>query len=177
MLPLISLVSGVNSVPPFAKVNHLIEVPFAIKEDGTLWAAGENFSGELGIGTSSNIIVSNLVQAGTDRNWRVVSNGSYFRTIGLKTDSTLWAWGDNHLGQLGDGTRIDRNSPVQIGTDNDWVSISTDRHTSYAVKSDGTLWRWGEGGEARPTRWGNSADWLSVSARNYSVFVIKKDGI
>ncbi len=148
---------------------------FAIKADGTAWAWGENYYGQLGIG-SNYTVINGKAQVGTSTNWKSISNGGFFRTIGLMTDGTLWAWGNNDLGQLGDGTRINKDSPVQIGADNDWQSISTDRHTSYAVKNDGSLWKWGESGEDKPTRWGNSSDWLSVSAAHYSFFAIKKDG-
>jgi len=47
-----------------------------------------------------------------------------FHTIALKSDGTLWAWGYNAAGQLGDGTNTNKNTPTQIGTDNKWVSIS-----------------------------------------------------
>ncbi|MCE2892870.1 MAG: T9SS type A sorting domain-containing protein [Flammeovirgaceae bacterium] len=148
-----------------------LSTTFAIKADGTLWAWGENFYGQLGTGSNGG-----SGQVGTDTNWSFVSNGAFFRTFGLKSNGTLWAWGDNHLGQLGDGTRINRNAPVQIGSDNDWQSISTDKHNCYAVKTDGTLWEWGESDEDRPIRWGNASDWQSVSAGHYRFFAIKKDG-
>ena len=43
----------------------------------------------------------------------------------LKSDGTLWAWGGNIAGQLGDGTTDSRNSPIQIGDDNKWVAVSS----------------------------------------------------
>jgi alpha-tubulin suppressor-like RCC1 family protein len=51
-------------------------------------------------------------------------SAGYGHTIALKSDSTLWAWGRNSYGQLGDGTTEDNNTPVQIGTDSDWTSAS-----------------------------------------------------
>ena len=79
---------------------------------------------------------------GTDTDWVSVVV-SIEHTIALKTDGSLWAWGLNGAGQLGDGTTENRSSPVQIGTDTDWVSIhAADNHT-MAIKTDGTLWGWG----------------------------------
>ena len=63
----------------------------------------------------------------------------------LKSDGTLWAWGANNKGQLGDGTDVKKTSPVQIGTDKDWVSFSTGTYMGayvLAIKADGTLWGW-----------------------------------
>jgi alpha-tubulin suppressor-like RCC1 family protein len=61
-------------------------------------------------------------------------------TIALMTDGTLWAWGDNLSGQLGDGTIEDKYTPVQIGTDSDWESVSAGSIHTTALKTDGTLW-------------------------------------
>src|SRR4030095_5571113 len=59
-----------------------------------------------------------------------------------KRDGSLWAWGEGGWGQLGDNSFSDRFSPVQVGTDRDWVAVSAHDH-SGALKSDGTLWMWG----------------------------------
>ena len=58
-----------------------------------------------------------------------------FHTIALKTDSTLWAWGNNYYGQLEIGTNIYKNTPIQIGSANDWSSISAGGGHSFAVKN------------------------------------------
>jgi alpha-tubulin suppressor-like RCC1 family protein len=85
----------------------------AIKTDGTLWATGNNSSGQLGLGTTTN--VSTLTQVGTATHWSKVCCGKDF-TLALDTNGTLWAWGDNTSGQLGDGTTTNRLVPIQIGT-------------------------------------------------------------
>jgi hypothetical protein len=82
------------------------------------------------------------VQIGSATNWARISAG-YDHTIAIKTDGTLWAWGSNGDGQLGDGTYVDKNSPVQIGTATNWASISAGFKHSIAIKTDGSLWAWG----------------------------------
>jgi alpha-tubulin suppressor-like RCC1 family protein len=69
-------------------------------------------------------------------------------TLVLKKDGTLWGWGDNWDGQLGNGTTEPRSSPVQVGRNNDWASVSVGREHTVALKSDGTLWGWGRIGLA-----------------------------
>ncbi|MDP3112124.1 MAG: hypothetical protein Q8M71_08490 [Thermodesulfovibrionales bacterium] len=90
-------------------------------------------------------------QIGTDNTWASISAG-YVHTIALKSDGTLWAWGANWWGQLGDGTNTDRWSPQQIGADNTWASIAAGTFHTIAMKSDGTLWVWGD------NRWGQLGD-------------------
>ena len=58
-----------------------------------------------------------------------------------KTDGTLWTWGRNYRGQIGDGTTTDRSSPVQVGALTDWSNkIAVAESTIMAIKTDGTLW-------------------------------------
>ena len=94
-----------------------------IKIDDTLWSWGRNNSGQLGDLTYTNRSSPVQTIAGGS-NWKQVSAGINYTTA-LKTDSTLWSWGNNLYGQLGDGTATDRNSPVQIGSGgNVWKQIS-----------------------------------------------------
>ena len=113
----------------------------AIRTDGTLWAWGNNTWGQLGDGTSG-ISTSRHTpfQIGSDT-WTSVSAGAS-HTMAIRTDGTLWAWGANGWGLLGDGTTTNRNSPVQIGSAT-WNSVSAGMSTTVAVKADGTLWSWG----------------------------------
>ena len=75
-----------------------------------------------------------------------ISYGNY-RTLALGTDGTLWAWGNNRYGALGDGTNQNRYSPVQIM--NDVVFITTGGRSSFAITADGTHWAWGHNGSGR----------------------------
>jgi alpha-tubulin suppressor-like RCC1 family protein len=64
-----------------------------------------------------------------------------FHSLAIRRDGTLWAWGFNWLGQLGDGTTTDRHRPVQVLTD--VVSVAAGWEHSLAIRRDGTLWAWG----------------------------------
>jgi hypothetical protein len=72
---------------------------------------------------------------------QVAAGGSH--TVAIKADGTLWAWGRNQAGQLGDGTTEDQSSPVQVGTATNWLAVAAGHHHTVAVRSDGTLWAWG----------------------------------
>lgn len=113
----------------------------ALKTDGTLWSWGWNYAGSLGIGTGNiNCCVSSPIQVpGT--NWIDV-RGAGLRGIARKSDGTLWSWGYNPKGSMGDGTIIPKSSPVQIpGTS--WNQIAGGQTHTAATKTDGTLWLWG----------------------------------
>ena len=117
----------------------------AIKTDGTLWTWGHNTNGRLG----DNTIVHRsspvqTVSGGT--NWKLVSGG-YYHTAAIKTDGTLWSWGHNTYGGLGDNTIVHRSSPVQTVTGGtNWKSVYVCAGFAAAVKTDGTLWLWGANG-------------------------------
>ncbi|MGK4568501.1 hypothetical protein [Flavobacterium sp. 3HN19-14] len=85
--------------------------------------------------------VSEPAQIGFDNDWIKVSLG-YSHTLGLKSDGTLWAWGYNHFGELGIpyDPNINNLLPVQLGTSNNWVDISTGSTHSCAISDDGRLW-------------------------------------
>lgn len=124
---------------------------FGIRTDGTLWSWGRNDGAQLGLNNLVNR--SSPVQIGTDTNWKEVFTGDVENVGGgtvsaifaIKTNGTLWGWGGNSFGQIGDRTTINRSSPVQIGTDTNWVSASAHVFRySFGLKSDGTLWGWGK---------------------------------
>src|SRR5262249_39646532 len=80
-----------------------------------------------------------------------------FHTCALKTDGTLWCWGANNLGQLGDGTTVNKTTPVQAGAavlGSDVAEVALGIYNSCARKTDGTLWCWGGGGSGQPSQVG-----------------------
>ena len=106
--------------------------------------------------------------------------------IGIKSDGTLWAWGSNGFGALGDGTTVDRYIPVQIGISTNWISISGGAYHTLGIKSDGTLWAWGYNNYGQlgdgtttqrnaPVQIGSSTYWVSVSSGGQHTLGIKSD--
>ena len=117
-------------------------ISLAIKVDGTLWAWGWNNYGQLGLGDI--ISRSSPVQVGNDATWKSVNAGGYYTASAIKTDNTLWMWGINNSGELGQGDLILRSSPVQVGNDGSWSSLfSGIIASSLVIKTDGALWAWG----------------------------------
>ena len=115
----------------------------ATKTDGTLWSWGYNNFGNLGQNDRTKF--SSPVQIpGTT--WSSISGGGSGgnHSLATKTDNTLWAWGYNYFGQLGQNNTTDSSSPVQIPGIT-WSSISSGSGHSLATKTDGTLWSWGFG--------------------------------
>jgi len=117
----------------------------AIKTDGTLWMWGTANSGVLGNNTSTSVYSPVQTIAG-GYNWKQVSCGNQ-TTAAIKTDGTLWTWGANDYGQLGDGTATNRSSPVQtVSMSTNWKMVSAGQYMTTGIKTDGTLWTWGTGG-------------------------------
>ncbi|HRU45471.1 MAG TPA: chromosome condensation regulator RCC1, partial [Spirochaetota bacterium] len=157
----------------------------AIKSNGTLWAWGYNYYGQLGDGTTAN--KSSPVQiGGGSTDWASVSCGND-HTVAIKSNKTLWAWGYNGSGQLGDGTTGNKSSPVQIGSSTDWASVSCGGSHTVALKSNKTLWAWGNNGSGQlgdgtttnkssPVQIGVSTDWARVSCGNDHTIAIKSNG-
>ena len=113
----------------------------AIKTDGSLWAWGYNNTGQLGLGDTTNR--SSPVQVGALTTWTKIFAGGLGNTIGIKNDGTLWTWGANAYGQLGNNSTTNQNSPVQLGALSIWVTAGNFYGTSYFIQSNGTLWSCG----------------------------------
>jgi len=123
-------------------VNVGNDMMLATKTDGTLWSWGKNYRGQLG--QNNRTFYSSPIQI-PGNTWDLVSNnggdGSAL-SLATKTDGTLWSWGRNNFGQLGQNNTTDSSSPVQIpGTT--WSSIVGGDYYGLAIKTDGTLWSWG----------------------------------
>jgi alpha-tubulin suppressor-like RCC1 family protein len=118
-----------------------------LRANGSLWSWGFN-SGRLGDGTiiSRSSPVS-VIGGFTD--WIQASCGSG-HSLGLRANGTLWSWGSNNAGRLGDGTLIDRSSPVSVvGGFTDWIQASAGGSHSLGLRANGTLWSWGNNGIGR----------------------------
>ena len=158
----------------------------ATKTDGTLWAWGNNADGALGQNASEPARVSSPVQIpGT--NWDRPIQGGYRVYGASKTDGTLWLWGYNNHGQLGDNTSASKSSPIQIpGTTWNAANVSAHGFHTKAVKTDGTLWSWGyndQGSLGHNNRTKRSSPvqvpgttWKTVSSAYQASVVTKTDG-
>lgn len=112
-----------------------------LQYNGTLWTWGDNSSGQLGTDQIPSYSAS-PVQIGSGQSWKAIAAGDY-HTLALRSDGTIWAFGNNSSGQLGDGSGATTNFPVQVGTDSDWKSISAHGNLSYGIKNNNTLYAWG----------------------------------
>jgi alpha-tubulin suppressor-like RCC1 family protein len=114
----------------------------AIKNNGTLWGWGSGDYGETGDSLPVNYFRSTPTQVGIDHDWVTISTGIDI-SFAIKSNGSLWAWGKNDVGQLGDGTFVNKRQPVQIGTATNWNTVSAGWQHVVATKSDGSLWTWG----------------------------------
>lgn len=160
----------------------------ALKSNGTLWAWGDNTSGQLGDGTSGSGTWKKTPVQISGTTWKAIAGGAN-HSLALKSDGTLWAWGDNSFGQLGDGTSglgTGKNAPVQIGTDTTWSAVSAGNTHSLAIKSDGTLWAWGENSFGQlgvgdqvhrnaPTQIGSATTWQRIDGGYAHTVAIQAD--
>jgi len=111
---------------------------YAIKDDGTLWSWGGNGNGQLGNGNTTPR--SSPVQVGALTNWLQVFIGSDTTdntVMAVKTDGTLWGWGSNVNGRIGDGTTTSRSSPVQAGAATTWREATL----GYAIRTTGAVYQ------------------------------------
>ena len=159
----------------------------AIKTDGTLWTWGNNSSGQLGDNTTTDRSTPVTTFAG-GTNWKQVTSGGSF-TAAIKTDGTLWTWGNNSSGQVGDNTTTNRSTPVTTfagGTN--WKQVSCGGSHTAAIKTDGTLWTWGNNTDGRlgdnttttrstpVTTFAGGTNWKQVACGFFHTSAIKTDG-
>jgi hypothetical protein len=117
------------------------EQSYAMKKDGTLWAWGYNTNGQLGDGTTANKSIPTLININNIS--KLSLSGLSYHKMLTKSDGTLWSWGYNYYGELGDESTINKNIPTKIGNETDWKEISTGAYHSLGIKTDGSLWSWG----------------------------------
>ena len=171
----------------------------AIKTDGTLWMWGCNHpvfgvtGGQLGINNYNTNRSTPVTTFAGGTNWKQVACG-YRHTAAIKTDGTLWAWGYNYNGALGNRTLTNTVTPVTTfagGTNWKQVSCNGNSTSLYtaAIKTDGTLWTWGAGGSngrlginatgnrSTPvTTFAGGTNWKQVSVGGQHMAAIKTDG-
>lgn len=133
----------VGALTTWSKVATTGEHCLAIRTDGTLWAWGLNNQGQLGLGNSgAGTNRSSPVQVGALTTWSRCWVG-YRYSLAIKTDGTLWAWGQNSWGQLGLGNQTHYSSPKQVGALTTWSEANGGNSHTLARTTAGTLWAWG----------------------------------
>jgi alpha-tubulin suppressor-like RCC1 family protein len=114
----------------------------ALVNNGTIECWGDNSYGQLGGGSNAEEPVPVNYIAGT---WQYLLNGGAGNHMcGIKSDGTLWCWGLNGDGQLGNNSTTSAPTPVQVGNDTTWVAGGVGYYSTCAIKSNGTLWCWGD---------------------------------
>lgn len=111
------------------------------KNDGTVWTWGNNFEGQLGDGTSNNVRPTPAQVAGLTGITAVAAGANH--VLALRNDGTVWAWGDNGNGALGDTTQTDRRTPVQVALLSGIQAIAAGYQHSLALRNDGHVFGWG----------------------------------
>jgi len=159
----------------------------AVRTNGTLWTWGSNAQGQLG--DNSTVDRSSPVSVvGGFNDWCQVSAGS-IHIAAIRTNGTLWTWGGNNVGQLGDNTETDRSSPVSvIGNITNWCQVSSGFRFSAAVTTDSEIWAWGENScgklgdnsttnRSSPVKVvGGFTDWCQVSVAGQHAAAVRNNG-
>lgn len=113
-----------------------------------------------------------------------ISSGEQ-HTMAIAGNGTLWGWGSNGVGELGDGSTTNRTVPTQIGTDTNWIKVDCGAYHSMGLKSDSSLWVWGYNSNGQLGT-GNSSNiytpiqisgtWINIGAGFYHSFAISSNG-
>ena len=118
--------------------------------------------------------------------WTDVSAGRS-HSVAIMSDGTVWAWGGNSSGQLGDGTTYNRHTPAQVSGLTEITAISAGGYHTTALKSDGTVWAWGGNTSGQlgdgtttnrrtPAQVSGLTGVIAISAGNYHTIALKSDG-
>ena len=168
----------VGSSTDWASVTWSNNALLALKKTGTLWAAGLPSVLDYPTPVASASFRSSMVQIGSISNWRQISASGSSQILAIRTDGTLWAWGEGYDGATGLNVTTVRSSPVQLGTGTDWSFVNMDgngsTHNAMAIKTDGTLWGWGTNTAGQlglndvivrssPVQVGTGTDWSTIS--------------
>lgn len=158
-----------------------------LKQDGTVWALGSNNYGQLGIGSSawhSDTIELSKV-TGLSGVVAVAAGGSH--SAALKQDGTVWTWGYNGSGELGNNTTNDSSTPLQVAGLSNVTAIAAGGSHVLALKKDGTVWAWGNNRLGQlgiasqslvlsPVQVSALEGITAIAAGGYHSIVLKQDG-
>lgn len=171
----------VGTISNWKQVTSGDQFAAAITQDGALYVWGSRANGKLGTGTTSGQQTTPF-RIDSNNNWKFVAAGNEL-CMAIKTDGSLWAWGENGQGELGLGDNNNRSSPVQVGTQKDWKQVAPYETTCYGLKNNGTIWAWGDAASGKlgvlssvdvssPIQIGTESNWKQIS----QAIAIKNDG-
>jgi len=115
----------------------------ALKSDGTVLAWGDNTFGQLGDGTTTQRSTPVQVSGFGSGSGVIAVSAGQTHSLAVKSDGTVWAWGSNSNGQLGDTTTTQRETPVLVADSADFTKVTAGSSVSYGIKSDGSVFSWG----------------------------------
>ena len=182
-----SPVSVVGGFTDWCQVSASSANSSGVRQNGTAWTWGCNVYGQLG--NNSTVSRSSPVSVvGEFTDWCQLSTG-FGHNLGVRQNGTLYAWGRNCCGSLGDNTTVNKSSPVSVvGGFTDWCQVSTFSNFSLGVRCNGTAWAWGYnnygtlGNNSTISRSspvsvvGGFTDWCQVSAGNVHSLGIRQNG-
>ena len=168
-------------------------IVLAVRMDGQLWAWGSNDRNQLGnSGTTASYVP---IRIGDATDWALVAamrttgNPTWYEAgFALKTDGSLWSWGNNTDYRTGQNTNAGNTvTPTRVGTASNWESISTGRSVVFALNTSDELWSWGSGASYAlgdgtisdatvPRRLGTASNWTRASAGRLTSAGVRSDG-
>lgn len=192
---LVSVRASSSSVSPIitnvkkiaAGTNH----SFYIDSNDRVFAAGLNTNGVLGVGTNSTSFSSFTALAlvgGVALSCRDIFTGTQGPSAAvITTNGELYTWGNNNFGQLGLGDTTNRNAPVRVGVQNNWIKIAVGTEFMIGLNSLGQLWAWGNNLSGQlgteigaysfiPVRIGSASNWTDIAAGNSHALAINSGG-
>lgn len=174
---------------PATVVSAGYEVTCALLDDRSLVCWGENLEGQLGqADTYPGTPSSKPLRVGGDSDWSVIAAGQG-HVCGIRAPGTLWCWGRNTDGQLGQGpgAEVQLRTPTRVGTESDWIAVDVGQATTCGLRADGSMWCFGDNGFGQvgtapssgvttPRRVGADTGWVEVKTDTFHTCARKADG-
>jgi alpha-tubulin suppressor-like RCC1 family protein len=157
----------------------------ALRQDGSVWAWGFNDNGQLGNGTSGNILLAPYPVQGLSE-VTAIAGGGWF-SLALRSDGSVWSWGSNSDGQLGIGSTANSLLPVPVHLPADVTAIAAGGQHALALRQDGSVWSWGlnwlgqlgdgtDQSRSEPVQVSGLSEVIAIGAGHEFSFAIRQDG-